>query len=41
MLVEAKMVDYVLVNADYAIEVLNRKEAEETLQFWKQILESE
>jgi hydrogenase expression/formation protein HypC len=41
MLVEAKVGDYVLIHAGYAIEVLNKKDAEETLFLWEQILEKE
>jgi hydrogenase expression/formation protein HypC len=40
-LVEAKVGDYVLVHAGYAIQVLDEKEAQETLTLWKQILEIE
>jgi hydrogenase expression/formation protein HypC len=41
MLVEVKSGDYVLVHAGYAIQVLERKEAEETLRLWDEILKSE
>ena len=37
-LVEAKMGDYVLVHAGYAIQVLDEAEARETLKYWQQIL---
>lgn len=37
-LVDAKAGDYVLVHAGYAIEVLDEKEAKETLDLWNQIL---
>lgn len=37
-LVEAKVGEYVIVHAGYAIEVLDRKEAEETLALWNEIL---
>ncbi|MEM2341441.1 MAG: HypC/HybG/HupF family hydrogenase formation chaperone [Candidatus Bathyarchaeia archaeon] len=40
-LVDAKVGDYVLVHAGYAIQVLDEEEAEETLALWKEILESE
>jgi hydrogenase expression/formation protein HypC len=40
MLVEVKLGDYVLVHAGYAIQVLERKEAEETLRLWDEILKS-
>jgi len=38
-LVEAKVGDYVLVHAGYAIQVLSREEALETLRLWREILE--
>ncbi|MBS7615334.1 HypC/HybG/HupF family hydrogenase formation chaperone [Candidatus Bathyarchaeota archaeon] len=41
MLVEAKAGDYVLVHAGYAIQVLDQKEAEETLRLWNEILRAE
>ena len=37
-LVEAKVGEYVIVHAGYAIEVLDQKEAEETLSLWNEIL---
>lgn len=37
-LVNAKVGDYVLVHAGYAIEVLDEKEAKETLDLWNEIL---
>jgi hydrogenase expression/formation protein HypC len=40
-LVDAKIGDYVLVHAGYAIQVLDEKEALETLHLWKEILEAE
>ena len=40
-LVEAKVDEYVLVHAGYAIHVLDRKDAEETLRLWNEILEME
>ena len=40
-LVNAKVDDYVLVHAGYAIQVLNEKEALETLELWNEILEAE
>jgi hydrogenase expression/formation protein HypC len=39
--VNAKVGDYVLVHAGYAIEVLHEKEARETLELWNEILEVE
>ena len=41
MLVEVKINDYVLVHAGYAIQVIDEKEAEETLRLWNEILKSE
>ena len=40
-LVKAGVGDYVLVHAGYAIQVLDEKEAQETLDLWNQILEAE
>lgn len=37
-LVEAKIGEYVLVHAGYAIQVLDKKSAEETLELWKEVL---
>jgi len=37
-LVEAKIGEYVIVHAGYAIEVLDQKAAEETLALWDEIL---
>jgi len=37
-LVEAKVGDYVLVHAGYAIQLMNEKEALETLSLWNEIL---
>lgn len=37
-LVEAKLGDYVLVHAGYAIQLLEEKEALETLSLWKDVL---
>jgi hydrogenase expression/formation protein HypC len=41
MLVDVKIGEYVLVHAGYAIQVLNEKEAEETLALWREIMEIE
>lgn len=38
-LVDVKVGDYVLVHAGYAIQVLDEKEALETLRLWSEILE--
>lgn len=39
-LVEAKVGDYVLVHAGFAIQVLSEKEALETLEVWAQVLDA-
>ena len=40
-LVDVKVGDYVLVHAGFAIEVLDEKDAEETLDLFREILSSE
>lgn len=40
-LVNVKIGDYVLVHAGFAIEVLNEKEANETLDLFREMLSSE
>jgi hydrogenase expression/formation protein HypC len=40
-LVDAKIGDYVLVHAGYAIQVLDAKEAQETINLWNEILRAE
>ena len=40
-LVDAKVGEYVLVHAGYAIQTLSQEEAEETLRLWKEILNDE
>ncbi len=40
-LVEVKVGDYVLVHAGFAIQVLDEKEANETLNLFREILSSE
>jgi hydrogenase expression/formation protein HypC len=40
-LVSARIGDYVLVHAGYAIQVLDEKEALETLRLWDEILRAE
>jgi len=37
-LVDAKKDDYVLVHAGYAIQVMDEKEANETLKLWEEML---
>ncbi|MEM3696675.1 MAG: HypC/HybG/HupF family hydrogenase formation chaperone [Candidatus Bathyarchaeia archaeon] len=40
-LVDAKVGDYVLVHAGYAIQVLSEEEALETISLWNEILQAE
>jgi len=40
-LVDVKIGDYVLVHAGFAIEVLNEKEAKETLNLFREMLSAE
>ena len=40
-LVDAKVGNYVLVHAGYAIQVLDESEALETIALWNQLLETE
>ena len=40
-LVNARVGDYVLVHAGYAIEVLDEKDALETLNLWREILQTD
>jgi hydrogenase expression/formation protein HypC len=40
-LVEAKVGDYVLVHAGYAIQTVDKEDALETLSLWKEILAAE
>lgn len=40
-LVNARVGDYVLVHAGYAIEVLDEKDALETLSLWREILQAD
>jgi hydrogenase expression/formation protein HypC len=37
-LVEAKIGNYVLVHAGYAIQIVDEAEAQQTLEYWRQIL---
>ncbi|MCK5593593.1 HypC/HybG/HupF family hydrogenase formation chaperone [Candidatus Bathyarchaeota archaeon] len=41
MLVNPRLGEYVLVHAGYAIQVIDRKAAEETLRLWEEILKYE
>ena len=38
LLVEARVGEYVLVHAGYAIQVIDQEAAEETLRLWEEIL---
>jgi hydrogenase expression/formation protein HypC len=38
-LVEAKVGDYVIVHAGYAIQVMDEEEAMQTIKLWKEYLE--
>jgi hydrogenase expression/formation protein HypC len=40
-LVEAKVGDFVIVHAGYAIQVMDREEAEKTLDLFRELLEFE
>jgi len=40
-LVEARVGEYVLVHAGYAIQVIDKEAAEETLRLWEEILKYE
>ena len=39
MLVDARVGEYVLVHAGYAIETLDQEAAEESLKMWRELLE--
>ncbi len=39
-LVDAKVGDYVLVHAGYAIQTMSQKDALETLSLWNEVLEA-
>ncbi|UCG37377.1 MAG: HypC/HybG/HupF family hydrogenase formation chaperone [Candidatus Bathyarchaeota archaeon] len=41
VLVDARADEFVLVHAGYAIQVVSKKEAEETLKLWDEILSME
>ena len=40
-LVDVKIGEYVLVHAGYAIQVLSKEQAEETIRLWNEILEAD
>lgn len=40
-LVDAKVGDYVLVHAGYAIQIVDEKEALESIRLWNEILQTE
>jgi len=39
-LVQAKIGDFVLVHAGYAIQIVDEAEARQTLEYWRQILDA-
>ncbi len=39
-LVDAKVGDYVLVHAGYAIQTMSEKDAKETLSLWNEVLDA-
>lgn len=41
LLEDVKIGDYVIVHVGFAIQKLDKKEAEESLKYWKEILEAE
>lgn len=41
LLENVKIGDYVIVHVGFAIQKLDKKEAEESLKYWKEILEAE
>ena len=40
-LVDAKVGEYILVHAGYAIQVLSEEDAQETLRLWNEVLKAE
>ncbi len=40
-LVEAKVGDYVIVHAGYAIEIVDEEEAKKTIEIWESMIEKE
>jgi hydrogenase expression/formation protein HypC len=40
-MVDAKVGDWAVVHAGFAIEILDEKEAEETIKLWNEVLESD
>ncbi|MDR0508939.1 MAG: HypC/HybG/HupF family hydrogenase formation chaperone [Candidatus Methanoplasma sp.] len=40
-MVEAKIGDWAIVHAGFAIEILDEEEAQETLKLWNEVLERE
>jgi len=40
-LVDVQVGEYVLIHVGYAIQVIDRKAAQENLQLWREILQSE
>ncbi len=40
-MVEAKVGDWAVIHAGFAIEIMDEEEAQETLKLWNEVLESE
>ncbi|MCL1978824.1 MAG: HypC/HybG/HupF family hydrogenase formation chaperone [Methanomassiliicoccaceae archaeon] len=40
-MVEAKVGDWAIVHAGFAIEIMDEEDAEETLRLWNEVLDSE
>ncbi|MDR1404880.1 MAG: HypC/HybG/HupF family hydrogenase formation chaperone [Candidatus Methanoplasma sp.] len=40
-MVEARVGDWAVIHAGFAIEIMNEEEAQETLRLWNEVLESE
>jgi hydrogenase assembly chaperone HypC/HupF len=40
-MVEAKVGDWAVIHAGFAIEIMNEEEAQETIQLWNEVLESD
>ncbi|MCL1810620.1 MAG: HypC/HybG/HupF family hydrogenase formation chaperone [Methanomassiliicoccaceae archaeon] len=40
-MVEAKIGDWAIIHAGFAIEIMDEKEAEETIRLWNEVLDSD
>jgi len=40
-MVEAKVGDWAVIHAGFAIEIMDEEEAQETIQLWNEVLESD